>query len=53
MRETEKRALVIGATGGIGGEAAAALLRRGWQVIGLNRDPDAAARRPGARAGIA
>ena len=45
MDGIEKTVLVIGATGGIGGEAAAALLRRGWTVRGLNRDPAAAARR--------
>ncbi|MBD8906238.1 NAD(P)H-binding protein [Methylorubrum zatmanii] len=33
-----KTALVTGATGGVGGEVAAALLRRGWQVRGLVRD---------------
>ena len=51
MNGTNRTALVIGATGGIGGEAAAALLRRGWRVRGLNRDPAGAARRAG-RAGI-
>lgn len=35
-------ALVLGATGGIGGETARALLDRGWQVRGMVRD-----RRPG------
>ena len=34
-----KRALVIGATGGVGGEVALALLRHGWIVHGLARDP--------------
>ena len=34
-----KTALVIGATGGIGGEVATALLRHGWVVRGLARDP--------------
>lgn len=34
-----RRALVTGATGGVGGEVAAALLRHGWQVRGLARDP--------------
>lgn len=43
MVET-KRALVVGATGGIGGGVAAALLRRGWEVCGLTRDPDRARR---------
>ena len=34
-----RTALVIGATGGIGGEVAHALIARGWSVRGLNRDP--------------
>lgn len=34
-----KIALVIGAAGGIGGEAASALARRGWTVRGLVRRP--------------
>jgi nucleoside-diphosphate-sugar epimerase len=34
-----RTALVLGATGGIGGEVAAALLRDGWQVVGMARDP--------------
>lgn len=38
-----KTILVIGATGGIGGAAAAAFLRRGWRVTALHRDPAAAA----------
>ena len=41
-----KQALVIGATGGVGGEVALALLRHGWAVRGLARDP-ARARRSG------
>ena len=41
-----KQALVIGATGGVGGEVASALLRHGWTVRGLARDP-ARARRTG------
>jgi nucleoside-diphosphate-sugar epimerase len=40
-------ALVIGATGGIGGEVAHALLRAGWRVVGLARSPAEAARRAG------
>ena len=36
MSET-KKALVLGATGGIGGAAATALLRHGWQVTALAR----------------
>ncbi|RZL89639.1 MAG: NAD-dependent epimerase/dehydratase family protein [Variovorax sp.] len=39
----EGMALVLGATGGIGGETAAALLRRGWKVRALARDPAKAA----------
>jgi len=34
-----KTALVLGATGGIGGETAAALLRHGWRVVAMVRDP--------------
>jgi nucleoside-diphosphate-sugar epimerase len=38
MTKTQQRiALVIGATGGIGGEAASALLRHGWTVRALTR----------------
>lgn len=38
-------ALVLGATGGIGGEVARALLQRGWHVRSLNRQPERAVRR--------
>ncbi len=38
------RALVLGATGGVGGEVASALLRHGWQVSALVRDPERARR---------
>ncbi len=48
-----KRALVIGATGGIGGAITAALLQAGWQVTALNRDPDTAARRAARLKGVA
>jgi uncharacterized protein YbjT (DUF2867 family) len=41
---TQKLALVIGATGGIGCEVAA-LLARGWNVRALHRDPTVAQRR--------
>jgi len=34
-----KTALVLGATGGIGGETVAALLRHGWRVVAMARDP--------------
>ena len=40
-----KTALVIGATGGFGGEVALALLRRGWRVKALSRRVDEAANR--------
>jgi uncharacterized protein YbjT (DUF2867 family) len=39
-----KLALVIGATGGIGGATAAALIAHGWRVRGLTRDPARAQR---------
>lgn len=38
----QRSALVLGATGGIGGAIAAALIRRGWAVRGLVRDREAA-----------
>ena len=34
-----RRALVIGITGGIGGEVASALLQHGWQVYAMHRNP--------------
>jgi nucleoside-diphosphate-sugar epimerase len=42
---SERLALVIGATGGIGGETAKALLAHGWRVRALTRDPRAASQR--------
>lgn len=39
-----KTALVLGATGGVGGEIARVLLARGWRVRALNRDPGKAAK---------
>lgn len=39
-----RTALVLGATGGVGGEIAAALLAHGWHVRALARDPAKAAR---------
>ncbi len=41
---TTPLALVIGATGGVGGEVARVLLARGWRVRALNRSPQAAAK---------
>src|SRR5471032_2800648 len=40
----EKAALVLGATGGIGGEVARLLVARGWHVKALHRDPQRAAK---------
>jgi nucleoside-diphosphate-sugar epimerase len=37
---SNRTALVLGATGGIGGEVARLLIARGWTVRGLKRDPD-------------
>jgi len=34
-----KTALILGATGGIGGEVAASLMRAGWRVRAMHRDP--------------
>ncbi|MBW8816339.1 MAG: NAD(P)H-binding protein [Caulobacterales bacterium] len=42
MSTQQRRALVIGATGGIGGAVADRLLAGGWQVRALHRDPDRA-----------
>src|SRR5262245_22796475 len=41
MITSNRTALVLGATGGIGGEVASLLLARGWTVRALNRNPDA------------
>ena len=40
----DKVALVLGATGGIGGEVARVLLARGWQVKALHRAPECVAK---------
>ncbi len=42
--EVQKQALVLGATGGIGGAVARGLLARGWKVVAMNRDPGKACR---------
>jgi nucleoside-diphosphate-sugar epimerase len=47
-----KTALIIGATGSFGGHAAIALIKRGWRIRALARDPEAAARKSGARTPI-
>lgn len=46
--ETKKIALVLGATGGVGGEMARTLLRHGWRVRAMARDPAKAPVLPGA-----
>jgi nucleoside-diphosphate-sugar epimerase len=43
MQNTIRTALVIGATGSMGREATKTLLRRGWQVRALHRNPEQAA----------
>src|SRR5215472_6097772 len=39
-KKTMVNALVLGATGGIGGEVARRLVARGWSVRALHRDPE-------------
>jgi nucleoside-diphosphate-sugar epimerase len=45
--ETNRTALIIGATGSFGAHAMCALIRHGWTVRALARDPAAAARKAG------
>ncbi len=45
---TERTALVLGASGGIGGETARALARHGWAIRALSRDTEEAGRRAAA-----
>ncbi|HEY3889130.1 MAG TPA: NAD-dependent epimerase/dehydratase family protein [Caulobacteraceae bacterium] len=47
-----KTVLVIGITGSFGGHTAQALLKRGWQIRALARNPQAAARKAGPRTPI-
>jgi nucleoside-diphosphate-sugar epimerase len=47
MSEHKPLALVIGATGGVGGALADRLLAGGWRVRALNRDPEGAKARSG------
>jgi nucleoside-diphosphate-sugar epimerase len=49
---TFRAALVIGVTGSFGGHAVQALIKRGWRVRALARDPVAAAQRAGPRTPI-
>ena len=51
-QSTPRTALIIGATGSFGGHAAVALIKRGWRVRALARDPQAAARKTGAHTPI-
>ena len=44
-----KTALVIGATGSFGGHAAVALIKHGWRIRALARDPKAAQAKTGAQ----
>jgi nucleoside-diphosphate-sugar epimerase len=44
VSDMERTALVIGATGGVGGETAIALVAAGWKVRALARRPEEAAR---------
>lgn len=48
----QRLALVIGATGGVGGATAAALLRHGWSVRAMSRDPESARGRQPELAGV-
>jgi nucleoside-diphosphate-sugar epimerase len=48
-----RTALIIGATGSFGAHAAIALIKRGWQVRALTRDPAAAAAKAGCSTPIA
>lgn len=47
-----KTALVIGVTGNFGGHAAVAMIKRGWTIRALARDPAAAASKAGPRTPI-
>ena len=38
MSDTQRTAIVTGASAGVGKEAARALLQQGWRVIGIGRD---------------
>jgi nucleoside-diphosphate-sugar epimerase len=52
MTPATKTALVIGVTGSFGAHAAQALIKHGWAIRALARDPAAAAARVGARTPI-
>lgn len=44
---SDRTALIVGPNGSFGGHAMVALLRHGWKIRALARDPEAAARRAG------
>ncbi len=50
--QTARTALVIGVTGSFGGHTAQALLKRGWRIRALARNPQAAAQKAGPRTPI-
>ncbi|HEX3920152.1 MAG TPA: NAD-dependent epimerase/dehydratase family protein [Caulobacteraceae bacterium] len=52
MTASNKTALIIGATGSFGAHAVQALIKRGWTVRALARDPAAAAQKLGPRTPI-
>jgi nucleoside-diphosphate-sugar epimerase len=47
--QTQKTALIIGATGSFGGHTAVALIKHGWRIRALARDPKAAMAKTGDR----
>jgi len=52
MSTTTRTALVIGVTGSFGGHAAQALIKRGWRIRALARNPAAAEQKAGPRTPI-
>ena len=52
MTTTQKTALIIGATGSFGAHAVQALIKHGWTIRALSRDPVAAIGKLGARTPI-
>jgi uncharacterized protein YbjT (DUF2867 family) len=51
-KTASKTALVIGITGSFGGHTAQALLKRGWRIRALARNPELAAQKAGMRTPI-
>jgi nucleoside-diphosphate-sugar epimerase len=52
MNTNTRTALIVGITGGIGGEVARALLSRGWRVRAMHRNPTAVASASGLGNGV-